>query len=182
MCRRYQQRSVPRAVLLRVLEAARRSPSAGNSQGVRFAVVTGEARRKEIAEAYGEVSYRARGFPAWLSEAPVHVVAAVCESAYEERYSLPDKRTSPQDWPVSYPILDTGKALMSLYIAAEASGLACGYLGPHAGPDLIQLLDLPPEWRFMGLVTVGYRHQDDKKTTVSLKLGRRDFDDMIIWV
>ncbi len=182
MCRRYQDRPVPRTLLLRVLEAARRSPSAGHSQGIRFGVVSEVEKRKEIARAFGEDEYLAKGFPAWLSVAPVHLVAAVSETAYQERYSRADKSGGPEEWPVSYPVLDGGKALMSLYLAAEECGLACGYLGPHAGPDLVRLLALPEDWRFIGLVTLGYRHPESRGRTRSEKLGWRSFDEVVKWV
>ncbi|MCA9776952.1 MAG: nitroreductase family protein [Candidatus Eremiobacteraeota bacterium] len=182
MCRRYQDRAVPRATLLRVLDAARRSPSAGHSQGIRFGVVTEPDKRKEIARAFGEDEYLAKGFPAWLSPAPVHLIAAVSEQAYRERYRLPDKSGGPDQWPVSYPVMDGGKALMSLYLAAEDCGLACGYLGPHAGPDLVKMFDLPEDWRFIGLITLGYRYPEAQGLTRSEKLGWRPFDDVVKWV
>lgn len=182
MCRRYLDKPVPRALLLRVLEAARRSPSAGHSQGVRFGVVSDLDKRGEIARAFGEEEYLAKGFPAWLSVAPIHLIAAVSEEAYQERYTLADKSGGPEEWPVSYPVLDSGKALMSLYLAAEECGLSCGYLGPHAGPDLVSLLGLPDDWRFVGLITLGYRHPKSNIRTTSEKLGWRAFDDVVKWI
>jgi FMN reductase [NAD(P)H] len=182
MCRCYLDLPVPRALLLRVLEAARRSPSAGHAQGVRFAVLTNQDQRNQIATVFGEEAYLKRGFRAWLSTAPVHIVTAVSTEAYEERYAQPDKVTEPNDWPVPYAVLDAGKALMSLYLAAEEAGLACGYLGPHAGPDLVQMFDLPEDWMFVGLVTLGYRDPEVRAKTRSERLGWRDFDEVVKWL
>lgn len=181
MCRCYIDKSVPRAVLLRVLEAARRAPSAGHSQGVRFAVVSCSQKRREIARAFGEDEFVERGFQPWLSVAPVHLVVAVSSDAYRERYALPDKKTRPQEWPVPYQVMDCGKALMALYLAAEESGLACGYLGPHAGPDLVEFLGLPEEWTFAGLVTIGYRDPTEGSTR-SQRMGWRSFDEVVHWL
>lgn len=181
MCRSYHSRSVPEAQILRILQAARKSPSAGHAQGVRFAVLTDSARRQEIASAYGEEDFVARGFAPWLSVAPVHVVVAVSSEAYQHRYSEPDKTSEPQDWPVPYSVMDAGKALMSLYLAAESFGLACGYLGPHAGPDLVTFLGLPADWEFMGLVTLGYRDRSLERRTRSVARGWREFDEVVIW-
>ena len=163
------------------MQAARQTPSAGHAQGVRFAVLTESSRRREVASAFGEEEFVARGFPPWLSVAPVHLVVAASSKAYEGRYSEPDKRSEPKEWPVPYPVLDAGKALMSLYLAAENFGLACGYLGPHAGPDLVTLLGLPADWDFMGLVTLGYRDRSLERRTRSSARGWRDFDEVVIW-
>ena len=181
MCRSYHSRSVPRAHVLRILQAARKSPSAGHAQGVRFAVVTKASRRQEIASAFGEDDFVARGFSPWLSVAPVHVVVASSSEAYQDRYSEPDKTSELKDWPVPYGVLDAGKAVMSLYLAAESFGLACGYLGPHAGPDLVTLLGLPADWEFMGLLTLGYRDRTLERRTRSSARGWRDFDEVVIW-
>ena len=181
MCRRYQDRAVPVAHLNRILEAARRAPSAGHSQGVRFGVTTDPVRRQAIADAFGEQEYLAKGFQPWLSVAPVHIVACLSEASYQERYAAPDKSGDPSDWPVSYPVMDVGQALMTLYLAAEECGLSCGYLGPHAGPDLGKMLDLPQEWRFMGLITLGYRLGTTRKTR-SIKRGWREFDEVVRWI
>ena len=183
MCRRYLNRGVPRALLLRVLEAARRSPSAGHAQGVRFAVVTQADQRELIAKVFGEEVYTKRGFPAWLSTAPVHLIVATSQNAYEERYARADKTSKPVEWPVPYGVLDAGKSLMSLYLAASEVGLSCGYLGPHAAKsDLIALFELPADWLCVGLVTLGYRHPENGGRTRSEKLGWRDFDDVVRWM
>jgi nitroreductase len=183
MCRRYLDRPVPHALLLRVLEGARRSPSAGHAQGVRFAVVTQQEQRYSIAKAFGEESYTDRGFPAWLSTAPVHIIVATSQKAYAERYTRADKTSIPAEWPVPYGVLDAGKSLMSLYLAAHEVGLCCGYLGPHAArSDLFKLFELPTDWLFVGLVTLGYRHPQAKGRTQSEALGWREFDDVVRWL
>lgn len=182
MCRNYRDQSVPRALLLRVLEAARKSPSAGHSQGFRLAVVTNTERRAEIAELFGESHYRERGFEPWLSVAPVHLIAATSWEAYEERYAMPDKQTKPKEWKIPYPILDAGKSLMALYLAAQEVGLSCGFLGSHAGPDLVKIMQLPEDWKFVGLLTLGYRSQDEERPTRSAARGWREFDDVVRWI
>lgn len=182
MCRAYLQQSVPRAALLRILDAARKSPSAGHAQGVRFAVIQSLQHRLKIAEAVGEARFRERGFSPWFGSAPVHLVVASEEAAYHQRYSEPDKSVSPQEWPVPYPVLDAGKALMALYLAAEREGLSCGYLGPHSCPELVGPLGLPKTWRLMGLVTLGYRDTGAERPSHSHKRGWRPFEETVLWL
>lgn len=181
MCRSYLDKSVPVAHLHAVLDLARKAPSAGHSQGVRFAVLRDHARRREVARAYGEEQYVARGFEPWLSVAPVHLVVAVEEGAYIERYDQPDKHTGPQQWEVPYPVMDAGQALMTLYAAAQSFGLGTGFLGAHAGPDLVALLKLPDSWRYLGLVTLGYA-SGRGRITRSSKRGWKDYSETVLWL
>lgn len=181
MCRAYSPRSVPHATLLRVLEAARRAPSAGHAQAVRFGVVTSAGSRTAIAQALGEQNYRERGFPPWLSGAPVHILVGASRAAYAKRYAEPDKSTTPEDWPVGYDVLDAGKALMILYLAAEQEGLACGYLGPHRAAAATELVPWPADWRFLGLVTTGFPDRARIRPSRSHLRGWRDFDEVVHW-
>lgn len=182
MCRSYEDRSVPRHLLLRILQAARKSPSAGHAQGVRFAVITDATKRRKVAELFGEADFVRRGFTPWLSVAPVHLVVGVSRESYTQRYAEDDKHTGPEEWPVSYPVLDGGKALMALYLAAQEYDLACGYLGPHAGPNLVEVFDLPQDWLFLGLVTLGYRAEQKARASRSHQRGWRSFEQVVRWL
>lgn len=182
MCRAYSPRSVSRAQLLRILEAARKCPSAGHAQGVRFAIARSPLLRTQIAEAVGEAEYLERGFHPWFGEAPVHIVVASDPRAYQNRYNEPDKVTGPDDWPVSYAVLDAGKALMALYLAAEREGLSCGYLGPHKLPGFLQQLEVPQSWELMGLVSLGYRDTSKERASASHRRGWRDFQEVVRWL
>ncbi len=180
MCRSYWDRPVPKAVVQRILEAARKTPSAGHAQGIRFAVTVDSEKRLSIAKAFGENNYLERGFQPWLSVAPVHIIAAVCEESYRQRYSESDKTVGPDQWPIPYAIMDGGQALMCLYLAAQECGLSCGYLGPHSGPDLVAMFGLPEDWRFLGLVTLGYAKGPLLKTR-SQKRGWRPYHEAVRW-
>ncbi len=181
MVRSYEPRPVPEEHLHVVLDLARKAPSAGHSQGVRFAVVRSREKRKEIALAYREDEFVGKGMKPWLSVAPVHVIVAVDEESYRERYSRPDKKTDPSKWPVPYSILDTGQALMTLYIAARCLGLGTGFLGAHAGPDLVLEMGLPESWRYVGLVTLGYP-AGRAVSTHSQKRGWRAYRETVLWL
>lgn len=182
MCRSYQRRGVPRSVLLRVLEAARKSPSAGHAQGVRLVVADSTPAREQVLCAVGEAAFVERGFPAWFGSAPVHLLVCSDLEAYGARYAESDKTSDPSEWPVSYPVLDGGKALMALYLAAEREGLSCGYLGPHACAGTLQSLLPDPEWTLLGLVSLGYREQASERPSHSHKRGWREFDEVVHWI
>ena len=92
MVRAYRTDPIPADVLDRVVGAARRAPSAGNSDGTDLVVLEGPGQ----TAAYWDITLPAGparerfGYPRLL-DAPVLVVPIANEEAYLERYSEPDK-------------------------------------------------------------------------------------------
>ncbi|NNL68502.1 MAG: nitroreductase family protein [Acidimicrobiia bacterium] len=162
MVRNYSPDQIPDDVLDRVLETARRGPSAGFTQGQSFVVVTDPDRRRAIAELAHESEYVSAGFDPWLSRAPVHVVVCTSEAAYRARYAEPDKAGAEDahDWPVPYWHVDAGASLMLLLLAAVDEGLAAGFAGSHSLGGIKELLGIPPEVDPIGLVTLGHGAPD----------------------
>lgn len=178
MVRNYLPDAIPDATLQRIVEAGVRAPSAGFSQGQRFVVVTDPGRRVELARLAGEDSYTARGFDAWLSSAPAHIVVCVSEDAYRRRYAMSDKDedalgTIPYWW------VDAGASMMAILLAAVSEGLGAGFLGAHAVPGLGSALGLPPEVTPIGIVTVGHPASD--RTSSSISMGRLPAGGVVRW-
>jgi nitroreductase len=163
MVRNYTEDPVDRAALERIAAAALRAPSAGNSQAIGVVVVTDEPTRNAIAAIADEPAYVEAGFDPWISRAPGHIVIAVSEKVYRDRYSEPDK-LGPDgreiDWPVPYWWVDAGAAMMAVLLAAVDEGLAAGFLGVHSVPDLSALLGIPDHFHPIGIVTVGHPAPD----------------------
>ena len=180
MVRNYDPRPMPREKLERIVDAGLRAPSAGNSQGVSFVVVTERSTREAVASLGGEAEYVSKGFDPWISAAPAHVVITVSEKIYRDRYSEPDKLRpdgSVIDWPVPYWWVDAGAALMAILLAAVDEGVAAGFLGVHALPDLGRLLQIPSDHTPIGVVTLGYPLPD--RRSASLERGRRPRDSLV---
>ncbi|MFP5309704.1 MAG: nitroreductase family protein [Actinomycetes bacterium] len=181
MVRRTSGEPVEREVLLHLLEAARRAPSAGFSQGQRFVVVVDDERRRALAELAGEPDYVARGFDPWLSAAPALVVPCADERAYRARYDEPDKSGGPGQWDVPYWWVDAGAALENLLLAVVDAGLVAGFLGAHAVPGLAGFLGLPEGVHPLGVVPIGHPHPDGDRPSGSLARGWADLDDVVSW-
>ncbi|HKX74321.1 MAG TPA: nitroreductase family protein [Acidimicrobiia bacterium] len=182
MVRNYLPDPVAEEVLTRVVEAARKAPSAGFSQGTAFVVVTDPETRKRIAELAGESSYVAAGFDPWISRAPAHIVICVSEDVYHRRYQEPDKTDADgmeTDWPIPYWWVDAGAAMMLVLLAAVNEGLAAGFLGVHSLPGLSNLLSIPSQFTPIGVVTVG-RGAPDRRSG-SLRRGWRPTAAVIHW-
>jgi nitroreductase len=178
MVRNYRPDPVSDDVIARIVDTARRAPSAGYSQGQSFVVVTDENRRRQIAEACGESAYVARRFDPWVSRAPVHVIPCVRLDDYRARYAEPDKTGSPppDEWEVPFWWVDGGAALMLLLLAAVDEGLAAGFLG--ASRDRLRsVLAIPDDVAPLGVVTMGYPAPD--RRSGSLTRGRRPLEEVL---
>ena len=173
MVRNYTGDPVPDDAIDRILAAARRGPSAGYSQGQKFIVVTDPDVRGAIAAAADEDDYVANGFDPWISSAPIHVVVCVREDDYHERYREDDKLVGGAEieWPVPYWWVDAGASLMLILLAAVDEGLAAGFVGFHALPEIKGVLGIPDDVTPIGVVTIGYPAPDRKSG--SLKRGRK---------
>ncbi len=182
MVRNYRDDPVPRAVVERLTDLARRAPSAGFSQGQYFVVVTGQDLRTRIAELAEEEHYVSLGFPPWISTAPAHVVVCTREEDYHERYREPDKIEddgSEIEWPVPYWYVDAGASLMLLLLGAVDEGLGAGFFGVHRLPGLRELLDIPADVTPVGVVTLGYPAADQPQG--SARRGRKPPAHAVRW-
>lgn len=182
MVRRYRPEPVDPAVVERVVDRARRAPSAGFAQGQSFVVVTDGHLRTRIAESCGESAAVARGLAPWLSVAPVHVVPCVRPEAYRARYAEPDKASArgPGGWAAPFWWVDGGAALMLLLLAAVDEGLGAGFLD-LADPDGIRaLLGIPAAVLPLGLVTIGVP-ADQQPPSSGTQRPRRPLADQLRW-
>ncbi len=181
MVRNYQNEPVPIAAIERILDKARRAPSAGFTQGQSFVVITDTDTRREIAKLAHEHEYLAEGFDPWISSAPVHIVVCTSEAAYRARYAEPDKAKSAKadEWPVPYWHVDAGAVLMLLLLAVVDEGWEAGFAGSHNLGEIGRLLGIPDDVTPIGLVTVG-RGAPDRRSG-SLSRGRTPLDEVIHW-
>ena len=158
----------------RLLDLARRAPSAGFTQGQSFVVVTNPATRQAIADLCHEQAYVDAGYGPWISRAPVLVVPCTSEAAYHRRYQEGDKLGADGaeiDWPVPYWFMDIGCAVMALLLAVVDAGLAAGFAGAHDLQAVRDLLRIPADVTPVGVIPLGHPAPDKRST--SLQRGRR---------
>lgn len=172
MVRRFTDAPVERAVLERIVAAAQRAPSAGNSQGQRLVVVTDPDLRRRVAAACGEEGYVAAGFAPWISTCAAQIVPCVSEAIYHARYQEPDKLDADGreiDWPVPYWWLDIGATALLVHLAAIDEGLAAGFAGPFGdGPEtLADVLGIPPSFVPVGVIPLGHPLPDRRSGSLA---------------
>jgi nitroreductase len=180
--RRFEEGGVPRETIETIVRLAKRTPSAGFSQGPRLIVITDPDRRREIARICGEEGYDDAGFGPWISECAAQFIPCVSEAIYHRRYQEPDKVQDDGteiDWPVPYWWVDIGATMMNVMLAAVDAGLACGFVGTDDVPALKAALGLPAEFEPIGVMPVGIPVPD--KRSPSLKRGWVPFDEFARW-
>jgi nitroreductase len=184
MVRNYSDEAVPREVVERIVARGRKAPSGGFSQGLRLVVVTDAGTRGRIAELAREPEYVEMGLEPWISRAPVHVVVAVREDDYHDRYREPDKldETGGEiEWRVPGWWVDAGTGIMLLLLAAVDEGLGAGLFG-LVGDDndrLRELLGMPGDLEIVGVVTIGHPAPEPERS--SRRRGWKPLEEVVRW-
>ena len=166
MVRSFAADPVAPALVDGLLDAARRAPSAGHSQGVRFLVLD----TPEAVAGYWDLTLapeRRAGF-AWpgLVTAPVLVVVLVDPDAYVARYAEADKAATGlgegrDAWSVPYWWVDGGAAVENLLLAVVDAGLGACFFGLFAHEQaVLGAHGVPAGWRAVGTVALGHRRTD----------------------
>jgi nitroreductase len=161
MVRSFDRRPVPIAEVDRLIDLARRAPSAGNTQACAFVVLSGgeTARLWDVTlPAERRAGFRWPG----LVDAPVVIVPVVRPGAYVDRYGEADKASTglgsgEAAWPVPYWWVDAGMAVHGLLLGAVDAGLGALFYGlfEHEAAALAAL-GVPDGWRAVGAVALGW--------------------------
>lgn len=180
MIRNFTEEPVEWDVIERIVDNARRGPSAGFSQGMAFVAVTEEDTRRRIAEIAGEHWYVRQGHEPFMSRASVHLVITTSEEIYHRRYNEPDKKAKGQEeigWPIPYWHTDAGAAMMLSLLSAVDEGLGTAFVGVQDPSELQKELGIPEDHMPIGVVFIGHPAPDVKSG--SLKRGRRPIEDVL---
>jgi len=181
MVRAFDPQPIEPEVLDRVLDAARRAPSAGNTQGWVFVVLEGDDTKKfwdiTLPEDRRE-SFRWKQ----LLDAPAVILPLASREAYLSRYAEPDKISTglsdPTRWPVPYWQIDTAFATMLLLLAVENEGLGALFFGVFRnGEKLLATLDVPGGYELIGAVAIGKPVEGDSGR--SAERPRRSLDEIV---
>ncbi len=163
--------------MLRIVDDALRSPTAGNSRGVSFLVLSDPSDRDAYwnhatDEAWRASSSRYVGF----ARAPFIVLSLCDPEVYTNRYSESDKASSglgqtTDAWPVPYWFGDAGMATMALLLGAENQGLGAAFLGNFRNERaVLDHFEVPAQVRLFGTILLGH---SDGKAHRSRSLDRR---------
>jgi FMN reductase [NAD(P)H] len=188
MIRNFTDEPVARDVIERIMKRAKTAPSAGFSQGVRMLVATDQETRNRIAEFADEPFYVDHGYEPRISRAPVHVVIALREDDYHDRYQEPGKLENGKEmeWPVPWWWIDAGKSTMLVLLAAVDEGLGAGLFTLYPkenNPKLREFLGMPEDFAVVGVVAMGHPAPEplEERRAADITRRRRTFDEFVHW-
>jgi nitroreductase len=152
--RQFEERAIPGEHLDRILEAGRRSPSAGNRQPWDFVAVTERERLVELAKVwrFGNIA---------ASAATVAIVAS--------RIHVPGER--------ELQMCDVGQVVMSMMLAAADLGIGSGHSVIEDEELARRLLGYPGDRFCAHLVPLGY--PAGRPLFPLRRPNRRPFDDIV---
>lgn len=180
MVRNFEKRAVAPEVVDRLLDNARRAPSAGFSQGWAFLVLD---RADDVARFWGATlpAEERDAFP-WpgLLDAPLIIVPLSNKRAYLDRYAEPDKGWTDRDegrWPTPYWDVDAGFAAMSVMLTAVDAGLGSLFFGIFKVEAFREAFGVPADFHPIGALAVGHPLPD--RPSGSLQRGRKPLGEVV---
>jgi 5,6-dimethylbenzimidazole synthase len=165
--RRFKSAPLPAGTIERLISIACLSPSVGLSEPWRFVIVEDEARRAAIranfelcnADALSmqtpdRAALYARLKLAGLDDAPCQLAVfsdrATAQGAGLGRLTMPET--------LDYSVVN---AVHTLWLAARAEGIGLGWVSILDPARVAAILDVPPEWVFIGTLCIGYPQAAD---------------------
>ncbi len=153
--RNYTDEPLTQAQLDRILEAGRRTPSAGNSQPWDLIVVTDPAQLGDLAAVWRGAGHVAR------SAATIAIVAPIVKDERQAAF-------------IEY---DLGQLTIQMAIAAADMGIASGHSAVRDQDLFRRLLGVPDGYRGAALLALG--HPADRPLAPLERPDRRPFDEVV---
>lgn len=184
--RRYQDRPVPRELVMEVLEAARWAPSPHGRQPWRFAVLTRDAPKQRLAEAMGDewrrqlafdgqdaatIELRRRKSHERIVRAPVVIISCLYLADVDV---YPDAERNAAE--ATMAVQSLGCAVQNMLLMAYSLGLDSGWMcAPLFCPTVVvDALGLDPRLTPHALITLGYAAADP------LRRPRLPLDELVV--
>ena len=183
MVRRFDQRPVSSEVIDRILDTARRAPTAGFAQGVEFLVLDTEEDVATFWRLTDDPAFPSE--PEEIAEGPTVIVLPIADKrAYLRRYSESDKIEFSLDdeanWPVPFWDIDAAMAAMLALLAAVNEGLGGWFFGiTHGERALLDHFGVPEGIRPVGILGFGHRARDEAPGGSGSARTRRPLADQI---
>lgn len=142
--RSFKNENFSENILMKILEAARWAPSAGNIQPWELYVVRNQEYKKGLAKAaLGQM---------FLAEAPVVIVVCAIPARSGRRYRERGEKL--------YCIQDTAAAIQNILLISSSYGLGSCWVGAFDEEGVRRVLGLGPDLRPVALIPIGYPDQE----------------------
>ncbi|MCJ7632799.1 nitroreductase family protein [Candidatus Bathyarchaeota archaeon] len=174
--RKFKQQAVSREVLIKCVDAARLSPTGGNTQPLKYIIVNDQ----ELLPQVYSITHYGRNIPDF-KQAPDEVPVAYI-------VVLLDTKTSQQT------PHDAGIVAMSISMVAYENGVASCIMGSAEKPRLKDILKIPDHLQILLVIALGYPAEKVKAAELKdgnlkywyddkgiLNVPKRRLEDILIW-
>jgi nitroreductase len=170
-------------VVDRVIDQARRAPTAGFSQGVDFLVLDDGVALDEFWELVEDPKFPSAEEDR-ATRPPVLVLVWSDPMRYIARYSAADKIDFGMDkieaWPVQFWDIDAAMASMQLQLAAVNRGIDTWFFGiPYGEGAVRERFGVPEDRKQVGVIALGYRHDGEQPASSVVKRRRRPLEEQL---
>jgi len=138
--RAFKKDAVPEDYLLKLIDAARFAPSAGNLQPWEFVIVESVEGRKALAKAALNQTF--------IFEAPVAIVVCANEARSRRYYGERGAKL--------YCIQDTAAAIQNLLLSAYALGLGACWVGAFNEVEVAKIIGADGNVRPIAIIPIGF--------------------------
>ncbi len=147
--RSFRRDDVAQEKVLRILQDAIRSPSAGNLQAWEFILVRNTDTKKRLAEAAFDQDF--------IAEAPV--VLVVCADVERSGWRYGERGRN------LYSVIDASMASIIILLSAVEEGLGGCYVAAFDNGAVSETLNLPEQVRPIGIISLGYSGETPEFTS-----------------
>lgn len=186
MVRAFSDAALDPAALERIVDAGRRGPSAGFSQGIELVVVTDPAIKRAISAPAEELAKK--GVVGFVEQAPAAIIVCTSEERYTGRYREPDKAHVRRDvdddawWLVPYWYVDAGAAVMAILLAAVNEGLGAGLaglMGSEGQERVRRAVGMPASYTAVAILAIGHPAEGERVRGSAASRKRRSKSDVV---
>jgi nitroreductase len=146
--RAFTDESVSEKEIMKIIDAARWAPSAGNIQPWEFIVVQDAKTKRGLVEAALDQTF--------IQEAPIVIVACANPTRSRRRYGSRGASL--------YCLQDTAAAIQNIHLAAYSLGLATCWVGAFQEAEVRRVLNLPDDLRPVAIIPVGHPAEKPART------------------
>lgn len=170
--RRFLPDPIEDQLLLRLVDAARKAPSSHNLQPWEFILVTDPALRQPLSEAANNQAHVAQAPATFVilgsmpqqdalaARLEAAIPADATEEVRERRMRTVHRHRDDHALRERHVITNTYIGISFLVLAAESLGLSTIWMGGFDAEKVKALLQIPPEYQVVSLVSVGYADPD----------------------
>ncbi|NVM54187.1 MAG: nitroreductase family protein [Candidatus Helarchaeota archaeon] len=165
--RRYKSQSIPKELILEILDLCRYAANAHNAQPFRFIILLNEALKNELIKSMAsryETDLRNDGLPEpniqkiianstdQFLKAPVLIIACLI---MDDMHQYPDPQRQYSE--LLMGVQSVANSIQNLLLVAHSKGLgACWFCAPLFCPDLVKsILNLPTSYIPQAFITLG---------------------------